>query len=204
MFARRAVGGYPSTASAAADETWSVMASLNTYPAWSYFPRHARPAEWVDGLVQVFEEAQSNIDSTSHKKMESDTVTQFIREPLETLGWEVERGKKKEQKIARPVLFGDNGVPVVQYEIDGWHPEHRAVLEIESGRAVMGNAIYRDLIRTSLIQGADYLVLGVRTSYSYGTVKDQNDYEKTRDQLEAIYASGRLHLPFKGMLLIGW
>ena len=136
--------------------------------------------------------------------MESDTVTQFIREPLETLGWEVERGKKKEQKIARPVLFGDNGAPVVSYEIDGWNPEHRAVLEIESGRAVMGNAIYRDLIRTSLIQGADYLVLGVRTSYSYGTVKDQNDYEKTRDQLDAIYASGRLQLPFKGMLLIGW
>jgi hypothetical protein len=68
----------------------------------------------------------------------------------------------------------------------------------------MGNAFYRDLIRTSIIQDADYLILGMRLSYSYGNVKNQNDYAKAKEQLDAIYASGRLTLPFKGILLFGW
>jgi len=34
----------------------------------------------------------------------------------------------------------------------------------------MGNAIYRDLIRTSLIQDAEYLILGARIHYSYGNI----------------------------------
>ena len=136
--------------------------------------------------------------------MKSDAVTERIRPLLEASGWSVERGKRTSDKVHRPVLFGDNGAPIVKYEIDGWHPIHKAVLEIESGRAIQGNAVYRDLIRTSLIQDAEFLVLGVRTHYSYGNVKDQNDYEKTRDQIDAIFASGRLNLPFRGILLLGW
>jgi hypothetical protein len=31
-----------------------------------------------------------------------------------------------------------------------------------------------------------------------------NAYEKTRNQLDAIYASQRLKLPFEGVLLIGY
>jgi hypothetical protein len=44
----------------------------------------------------------------------------------------------------------------------------------------------------------------MRLSYSYGNVKNQNDYAKAKEQLDAIYASGRLTLPFKGILLFGW
>ena len=93
---------------------------------------------------------------------------------------------------------------VVNYEIDGWHPDHKAVLEIESGRGWQGNAFYRDLVRTSLVQDAEYLVIGLRLSYSYGLVKNQNDYQKALDQMDAIFASGRLQLPFKGVLIFGW
>jgi hypothetical protein len=93
----------------------------------------------------------------------------------------------------------------VKQEIDGWHPELQALLEIESGRGVQGNAVYRDLVRSSLVVEAEYLVLGVRSRYEYGSRNAvQNDFTFTRDLLDSIYASGRLHLPFIGVLLVGW
>jgi hypothetical protein len=88
----------------------------------------------------------------------------------------------------------------VKQEIDGWHPELQALLEIESGRGV-----HRDLVRSSLVVEAEYLVLGVRSRYEYGSRNAvQNDFTFTRDLLDSIYASGRLHLPFIGVLLVGW
>jgi hypothetical protein len=76
-------------------------------------------------------------------------------------------------------------------------------LEVESGRGWQGNAVYRDLIRASIMQEVDYLLLGVRQQYKHANVT-QNDFEKTREQVEAIYASARLNLPFKGLLVFGW
>ena len=41
----------------------------------------------------------------------------------------------------RPVFFGENAQPELQYQIDAWHPQWLAGLEIEAGRAWMGNAV---------------------------------------------------------------
>jgi hypothetical protein len=144
------------------------------------------------------------INSELNNKFESDEILKALEKDLESIGWSVETGKKDIQKISRPVLYGDKGKTRVSYQIDGWNPAHKIVLEIESGRGWQGNAFYRDLIRTSIIQDADYLALGMRLSYSYGKVQKQNDYSKAKEQLDAIYASGRLTLPFKGVLLFGW
>lgn len=139
-----------------------------------------------------------------HKKLDSDEVLEAVRANLVEIGWEIEAGKKDADKIFRPVLFVDGGISKVNYEIDGWHPEHKVVLQIESGRGWQGSAFFRDLIRASLIQGADYLAVGLRTSYSYAGVKTQNDFIKARDQMDAIFSSGRLQLPFEGILIFGW
>jgi hypothetical protein len=159
---------------------------------------------WVGKFVTVIHKNHKIINSESNNKFESDEVLKALEPDLKLIGWSIESGKKDIQKIFRPVLYGDKGKTRVSYEIDGWHPEHKIVLEIESGRGWMGNAFFRDLIRTSIIQDADYLILGMRLSYSYGKVKSQNDYAKAKEQLDAIYASGRLTLPFKGILLFGW
>lgn len=117
----------------------------------------------------------------------------------------MEEGKQAAQKIHRPVLFGDNGEVRVKQEIDGWHPELGIVMELESGRAWMGNAVYRDLVRASLIADARFLVVGVRQFYEYGKNDvSRNDFVSTRDLLDSIYASGRLRLPFDGVLVVGW
>jgi hypothetical protein len=105
------------------------------------------------------------------------------------------------------VLFGDNGTTRVKQELDGWHPDLKIIMEVESGRAIQGNAIYRDLVRASLVAGADYLALGVRQLYTFknsGRASTQNDFATTTDAMDSVYASGRLVLPFKGVLVFGW
>ena len=126
---------------------------------------------------------------------------------LVQLGYQVELSKKAIDKIERPVLFGDQGKPRVQYQIDAWRPEMGIVLEVEAGRGWMGNAFYRDLVRTSLIVGARFLAVGVMNRYAYksgGKQLTSHDYENARDQLDAIYGNGRIKLPFEGVLLIGY
>ena len=119
------------------------------------------------------------------------------------MGFEIEASKTKADKIWRPVLFGELGRPLVAYEVDGFHPEHRIVLEVEAGRGAAGNADYRDLIRSSLIVDAEFLILGMMLEYRSGKMT-MRSYERTREQIDAIYASDRLRLPFRGILLIGY
>ncbi|TDN43348.1 hypothetical protein EDF64_10818 [Curtobacterium flaccumfaciens] len=126
---------------------------------------------------------------------------------MEELGFKVEAGKSLDQRIERPVLFGDNGRPEVKYEIDAFHDELGIAVEVEAGRGAMSNAAYRDIIRTSLLLDAEYFVLMIPIEYRYksnGRVSMTEAFAKTRDQLSAIYASRRLQLPFAAILLIGY
>jgi hypothetical protein len=178
-----------------------------TYPNWAYFPRQSAAPDWVEGFLSTVESHRDQIDSRNHRKFESDDMVAAIRPSLITQGWLVEAGKKADEKIHRPVLFGDNGQVRVKQELDGWHPEFKIVLEIEAGRATQGNAIYRDIVRASLVADAEYLALGVRIDYTFKSGANDvtsADFDKTRDALDSIFASGRLILPFKGVLVFGW
>jgi hypothetical protein len=110
-------------------------------------------------------------------------------------------------KLPRPVFFGDQGSFLRTYEIDTFEPERGIALEVEAGRATMGNAVYRDLIQASLMLDARFLVLAVPVEYRYKsgarTAKEPS-YAKTYSVVEAIYGSPRLSLPFEGLLLIGY
>jgi len=137
----------------------------------------------------------------------SDAVLAELRPGLLSLGFAVETGKAAIGKIRRPVLFGENGRPEVAYEVDAFHEEFGVVVEVEAGRGARGNASYRDIIRASLILDARYFVLLLPVAYrhnSSGRVVSVEAYRETRDQLNAIYASQRLRLPFEGLLLVGY
>ena len=101
------------------------------------------------------------------KGLTSDQVLSIMRDDLVSLGFEVEAGKKAEQKIKRPVFFGENAAPSLQYEIDAYHADWRAGLEIEAGRAWMQNAVYRDLIEALVMVRLDHLILAVPNIYKY-------------------------------------
>ena len=67
--------------------------------------------------------------------------------------------------------------------------------------------MYRDLVRASLLVDVRYLVMGVMNEYHHqsgGRAVVVQSYRDAKDQLDAIYASGRLVLPFEGLLLFGY
>jgi hypothetical protein len=179
------------------------------YPQWSYFPRNTRPPRWAVDLVAAVASHQHEIDSgpvpaEDADRLTSDVVLGKLREDMEGIGYTVERGKRAEEKIYRPVLFGDNGEASVTYEIDAFHDELGIAVEVEAGRGAMGNADYRDIVRTSLLLDARFFVLMLPIVYRFGRDSRTEAFVKTRNQLSAIYASDRLKLPFDGVLLIGY
>ena len=82
-------------------------------------------------------------------------------------------------RIRRPVYFGENGIPSLAYEIDGFHPGWRCGIEIEAGRGWKGNGVYRDLFQPLIMVNVDHLVLAVANSYKYkssGTLTVSRDH----------------------------
>jgi hypothetical protein len=96
------------------------------------------------------------------------------------------------------VLFGEQGLERVAYEVDAVQDALGIVLEIEAGRGAQSNAVYRDLIRSSLLVEARFFALGVMSRYRFqsaGRTTEVRSYEAARNIFDAIYASGRLKLP---------
>ncbi len=157
-------------------------------------------------IVAAFAGARSVIDSRSVSTT-SDSALAQLRSGLLALGFEVEAGKTKAQKLRRPVLFGELGHEDLAYEVDAFHTNEGIALEVEAGRGARGNAVYRDLIQTSLLVDARYLVLAVQLAYRHKTGGKEvtvQSYRDTKNLLDAIYASNRLQLPLDGVLLVGY
>ena len=154
------------------------MASI----VYSSFPRTEPPKPFAVSVVDVFRANADRISTVELEKgLESNEVMYELADGLEGLGFQVERSKKAADKIHRPVFFGDNGEPVVQYQIDAYHKEWRCGLEIEAGRAWMGNAVYRDLIQSLVMVELDHLILAVPQTYKYlsgGKPMKSKDFER--------------------------
>ena len=128
----------------------------------------------------------------------------LLRQDLVQLGFEVEEGKRRAQKIQRPVFYGEMGVPTVRYEVDAYNVEWQCGLEIEAGRAWMGNAVYRDLIQACVMVQVKYLVLAVPNSDKYLTSGRQavsRDYQNTIALAEALFGHSRFRLPYDLVVL---
>ncbi len=165
------------------------------------FPRTEAAPDFISSVVGVFQSHLSTIGTVELKKgLTSDQVLSVLCGDLMALGFDVETGKKANQKIRRPVFFGENGRPDLRYEIDAYHPEWSCGLEVEAGRAWMGNAVYRDLIQALVMVQLDHLVLAVPQTYKYLTSKrptSSRDYdENTVAVADALYGHSRIQMPF--------
>lgn len=90
-------------------------------------------------------------------------------------------------------------------DVDAFHDGSGIALEVEAGRAWNGNAIYRDLIRASLLLDARFLALALPIAYKPASAKTAIPaYRYSQELLDAIYASERLRLPLDGVLLVGY
>lgn len=179
------------------------MTASDTYPSWKFYPSRSPAPAWVPPVIDAFADVTDEIDSRSQTGISSDAALAAIRPALIEQGFLVETSKAKADKITRPVLFGEQGSVIVQYDVDGFHPEEQAVLEVEAGRGAASNADYRDIVRASLMVNVRYLILAVMLSYRGGG-QAMRSYEISRDRIDAIYASDRLRLPLDGLLLIGY
>lgn len=85
------------------------------------------------------------------------------------------------------------------FEADALNPQNKTVVEVEAGRGVTNYQFLKDLFQACMMQEIEYLVIAVRNIY-----RGQKDFETVILFLDTLYASNRLKLPLKGILIIGY
>ena len=163
-----------------------------------FFPVNKKTPEHLVSVIKVFNEYEDKINSHKHK-LDSNAVLEILRKNLEGVGFRIETGKKKNEKIKIPVLFGENGRIIKSFDVDGYHEEFKTVLEVEAGRGVMNNQFLKDFFEACIMVDVDYCIIAVRDTYL-----KQKDFEKVKDFFDSMYASGRMNIPLKGLLIIGY
>jgi hypothetical protein len=164
---------------------------------YQYYPNYDRLPNHLVELINKLKQ-NHNIDSDFHKLV-SDEVLALLKNDLTDLGYIVEQGKKRNQKIKIPVLFGRNSQIIKAFDVDAFNELNKTIFEIEAGRAVANNQFLKDIFQACVMVDVEYLVIAVRKVY-----RDSNDFEKIINFLETLYSSKRFILPIKGILLIGY
>jgi hypothetical protein len=165
---------------------------------WQYYPKSDQIPLHLKDVVDVFKLQETKINSFKFQ-LPSDGVLEFVRQGLEKIDYVVEKSKKKEDKIHVPVLFGQNGKLEKYFEADGFNIKNKTVIEVEAGRGVTNHQFLKDLFQACMMHNVDYLIIAVRNLY-----RTSKDFEKVISFLDTLYASNRLTLPLKGILIIGY
>lgn len=164
---------------------------------WNHWPRSEMVNPNLLKVVEEFSAIHARITSARHG-LKSNEVLELVRPGLEQIGFDVETGKKKAEKIHVPVLFGLNGQPEKSFEADAFHRELGIVLEVEAGRAVVNNQFLKDLFQAIVMHGVDYLIVALRNKYN------QDDFLSASAFLDALYSSNRFNVPLKGVMILGY
>ena len=165
---------------------------------FQFYPRSVGLTDPITAVVKCFQQVADNISSPEHD-LSSDSVLQLIRPRLEKAGYKVEAGKNRNQKIKVPVLFGMNNTIDKYFDADAVSSDGKVVIEIEAGRALDNFAFLKDIFEASQMYGVEYLVIAVRNHY-----RGSKTFERIAIFLETLYISNRIHLPLRGILLIGY
>ncbi len=165
---------------------------------FQFFPRSQGITPEIKQVITCFEKVDSKISSVNFK-LSSNDVLEAIRPHLEEIDYLVETGKKKNDKIPVPVLFGFDNKIDKSFNADALSNDGKIVIEIEAGRAVANNQFLKDIFQACMMFNVEYLVIAVRNDY-----RKSDDFTKIYTFLETLYISSRLQLPLKGILLIGY
>jgi hypothetical protein len=165
---------------------------------WSYFPRSNAPIPLALTVVDTFNRVAAVIDSGLHT-LKSNEILAIVKPHLEQAGFRVEVGKRTNDRIRVPVLYGRNGRLEKSFDADAYHEAEGFVVEVEAGRGVTNNQFLKDLFQACMMSGVHYLGIAVRNTY-----QGQADFEVVERFFNTLYASQRLKLPLRGILLIGY
>lgn len=168
--------------------------------SWQYYPKSEAIPEHLQTVVNLFKQHNDAIDS-SRLTLKSNEVLLALRTDLKGLDFKVEQGTRIADKIKVPVLFGLNGRLEKSFHVDAFQEKTGTVLEVEAGRAVDNFGFLKDLFEACMMNNVLYLIIAVRKTYGK---HQQRDFETVVTHFDTLYASGRLELPLKGVLVIGY
>lgn len=167
--------------------------------SWQYYPKSEKIPEHLSKVVIIFEKNENEIMSST-KELKSNQVLAKLRNDLVDIGFEVEKSKKPIDMVKVPVLFGLNGKIEKSFYADAFDIHSKTVIEIEAGRGVMNYQFLKDLFQACMMSETDYLVIAVRKIY----LKINHDFNTVVTFFDSLYASQRIKLPLKGILIIGY
>lgn len=165
---------------------------------FQFFPRSRGVTPEMGAVIDCFKKIENQIESPQHD-LKSNEVLKLVEPHLRKIHYKVEIGKGKGEKIDVPVLFGMNNTVDKSFFADALSEDGKVVIEVEAGRATENNQFLKDIFQACMMFDVEYLVLAVRKVY-----RTHEDYSKINTFLETLYISGRLQLPLKGILLIGY
>ncbi|NBB29875.1 hypothetical protein [Cellulophaga sp. BC115SP] len=165
---------------------------------YQFFPRSQGINNNIRQVIDCFIKVQDEINSEKFN-LKSNEVLQKVQSGLIELGFKVEISKSQNDKIDVPVLFGlDNRIDK-SFNADALSADGKIVIEVEAGRATENNQFLKDVFQACMMYEVEYLIIAVRNIY-----RGHKDFEIIYTFLETLYISNRLHLPLKGILLIGY
>ncbi|MBO5853906.1 MAG: hypothetical protein J6Q61_04135 [Bacteroidales bacterium] len=144
---------------------------------YQFFSKDKDVTQELMDIIKIFVKHSDEFNSYN-KELCSNEVLSCISNDLKQLGYKIKETR--------------NGP-------DAINKQHKIIVEVEAGRALTNNQFLRNLIETCLIDNVEYLVLAVRNIY-----KKQHDYDKIVEFLSRLYASSKLILPLKGVLVLGY
>ncbi|SDF29087.1 hypothetical protein [Epilithonimonas hungarica] len=165
---------------------------------FQYFPKSKAIPDHLQNVVSIFSQKLEKINSGNFQHSSNDVLNE-VASGLENLGFTIEKSKKNADKIKVPVLFGINGKLEKYFDADGFNPITRTVIEVEAGRAVTNYQFLKDLFQACMMTDVDYLVIAVRVTY-----RKNPDFQNVITFFDTLFVSGRLKLPLKGILIIGY
>jgi hypothetical protein len=169
-----------------------------------YYPTSAAPAQIAEQVLATFRNHESELSSRALSKANrpsSDEVLEMVRPALEDVGFQIEGGEQG--KIRRTVLEETPGQPMKQVEVDGYHPESKGVLEVESGRGGESNAVHRDLIRGMAMEDTDIMIIAVLNQYKHGSGRIARHFDRADKTIQSLYSASQVQMPFE-VALIGY
>jgi hypothetical protein len=165
---------------------------------WQFFPKSKIIPSHLKTVIDVFEKNETTISSYKFQ-YGSNEVLEIVGEDLEKSNYQIEKSKKSNDKIKIPVLFGPNGKLEKYFDADGYNEYTKTVIEVEAGRAVTNYQFLKDLFQACMMYDVDYLIIALRKDY-----RGNSDFQNVITFFDTLYASGRLQLPLKGILIIGY
>ena len=165
---------------------------------FQFYPKNKQITHDLKSVVDVFKANVTKFESPKFT-LESNEVLNHVANDLKNIGYRVETSKKSSDKILVPVLYGLNGQMEQRFDADAYNEEKGIVVEVEAGRAVTNYQFLKDLFEACVMSDVNYLVIAVRNEY-----RNSLDFKKVITFFNTLYASNRLQLPLKGILIIGY